>query len=131
MGRLDNKVAIITAAGSGMGQASARFFALEGAKVVVADIAPDKGQKTVDLSKEDGGEAAFVKTDVTSMADVERVVKATVDTYGKLNILFNHAGMPGPFQLEGVSENEWDACLDVNAKGPFFITKLVSIFKIF
>lgn len=123
MGRLDNKVAIITGSGSGIGQASARLFAQEGAKVVVADIDPAKGQNTVKLIKDAGGDATFVIADVTNMADMEKIVKTAVDTYGKLNILFNHAGSAGPMGLEGVSEEEWRACLDVNTKGAFFITK--------
>jgi len=122
LGRLDNKVAIITAAGSGMGQASARLFAQEGAKVVVADIDPSKGQGTVKMIKEARGEATFIKADVTKIADMERMVKTTVDTYGKLNILFNHAGLPCAFKLD-VSEDEWNHCLDANAKGAFFATK--------
>lgn len=123
MGRLVNKVALISAAGSGMGQASARLFAQEGAKVVVADIDPSKGQETVKLIKEAGGDAIFVEADVTKMADMKRMVKIAVDTYGKLNILFNHAGRPCAGKLEEVTEDDWQACLDVNAKGAFFITK--------
>lgn len=124
MGKLDNKVALITGAGSGMGQASACLFAREGAKVVAADIDVNKGEETVKLIKEAGGEAISVEADVTKMADMEKMVKTTVDTYGKLNVLFNHAGMPGPFMLEEVSEDEYRTCLDVNTKGSFFITKL-------
>jgi len=121
MGRLDNKVAIITAAASGMGQASALVFAREGAKVVVSDIDVAKGQETVDLIKKEGGDAIFVKVDVTKMEDLDAVVKAAVDTYGKLDILFNHAGLPGPFDVEDLTEEEWDKSLFVNLKGPFFL----------
>ena len=123
MGRLDNKVALITAAGSGMGQASAQLFAQEGAKVVVDDIDASKGQETVKLIKEAGGDAILVTGDVTRIDDMKMMVKAAVDTYGKLNILFNHAGRPCAAKLEEVSEDDWQACIDVNTKGAFFITK--------
>jgi NAD(P)-dependent dehydrogenase (short-subunit alcohol dehydrogenase family) len=123
MSRLKDKVAIITAAGSGMGRASALLFAQEGAKVVVSDIDRSRGQETVKHIKEAGGEATFVQADVSKVLDMERMVKASVDTYGKLNILYNHAGMPGAFKLEGVSEEEWQTSIEVNAKGSFFATK--------
>jgi NAD(P)-dependent dehydrogenase (short-subunit alcohol dehydrogenase family) len=123
VGRLKDKVALITAAGSGIGQASARLFAQEGASVVVADIDPNKGQTTVKLIEEAGGEATFVKADVAEVSDMEKMVKASVDGYGKLNVLFNNAGVPGAFKLEGVSEEEWRTCMDINTKGAFFATK--------
>jgi len=123
MGKLDGRVAVITAAGSGMGRATARLFAEEGAKVVVADIAPDKGEETVGLIKKDGGEASFVQVDVAKVADMERMIKETVKTYGELNILYNHAGMAGPYFLEGVTEKEWHETLDVNLKGGWFATQ--------
>lgn len=93
MGRLDNKVAIITGAGSGMGKATAVLFANEGAKVVAADIAVEAGRETVKIVKQGGGEAIFVKTDVSKAQDVKQMVKAAVDTYGKLDILVNCAGI--------------------------------------
>ncbi len=123
MGRLENKVALITGAGSGMGRATACLFAREGAKVVVVDIDANKGKETVRLITEAGGKAISVQADVTKMADMEKMVKAGVDTYGKLDILHNHAGMPGPVGLEEVSEDEWRTCVDVNTKGSFFVTK--------
>jgi NAD(P)-dependent dehydrogenase (short-subunit alcohol dehydrogenase family) len=123
MARLENKVALITAAGSGIGRASALLFAQEGAKVVVTDIDPNKGQETVNLIKKYGGESIFVKADASKVSDMENMVKVAVGTYGKLNILFNNAGMPGAFKLDGVSEKEWQACVEVNTKGAFFATK--------
>ncbi|UCC90721.1 MAG: glucose 1-dehydrogenase [Dehalococcoidia bacterium] len=93
MGRLGNKVAIITGAGSGMGKATAVLFANEGAKVVAADIAVEAGRETVKIVKQGGGEAIFVKTDVSKAQDVKQMVKAAIDTYGKLDILVNCAGI--------------------------------------
>jgi len=87
--RLSNKVAIITGAASGFGRASACLFAKEGAKVVVADINDVGGDKTVATIKEGGGNAIFVHTDVSVTSDVQHLVKATVDTFGRIDILFN------------------------------------------
>jgi NAD(P)-dependent dehydrogenase (short-subunit alcohol dehydrogenase family) len=124
MGKLADKVAIITAAGgTGMGRAAARLFAREGAQVIVADVVPEGGQETAKLIRVSGGEATFVEADVSKVVDMERMVKVAIDTYGRLNILFNHAGTRGPFELEGVSEQEWDECVDVNTKGAFFASQ--------
>jgi NAD(P)-dependent dehydrogenase (short-subunit alcohol dehydrogenase family) len=121
--RLDDKVAVVTAAGSGMGRASAQLFAREGAKVVAADIDPKGGEETVELIRQHGGEAMFVQADVAKVRDMENMVTATVEAYGKLNILFNHAGVPGPRGLEDVEESEWDHSLGVLTKGGFFSCK--------
>jgi NAD(P)-dependent dehydrogenase (short-subunit alcohol dehydrogenase family) len=123
MMRLANKVAVVTAAGSGIGRASALLFAKEGAKVVVADIDPKGGEETVDLITKLGNEAMFVRADVAKVSHMENMIKTTVATYGKLNILFNHAGMPGPRGLEEVGESEWDHALGVLTKGGFFACK--------
>jgi len=121
--RLSDKVAIVTGAGSGMGRASALLFAKEGAKVVAADIDPNGGEETVELIKRHGGEAMFMQADVAKVKDMENMVRVAVKTYGTLNILFNHAGMPGPRGLEGVKEPEWDHALGVLTKGGFFACK--------
>lgn len=123
MARLDNKVAIITAAGSGMGRASAILFAQEGAKVIVDDIDPVKGQKVVDEIKKAKGEATFAKADVTKVVDMKMLVEVALKNYGKLDIVFNHAGGPGPFGIDEVSESDWQRCVDLNMKGAFFLTK--------
>ncbi len=95
MGKLDGKVALITGAGSGIGRATALLFSKEGAEVAVADYAPVGGQETVRLIKEAGGEAIFIEADVSKTADVERMVKTTVDAYGRIDILYNNAGTRG------------------------------------
>ncbi len=93
MGRLASKVAIITGSGSGMGKATSLLFAKEGAKVIVAEIVEQGGLATVQAIEKDGGEAVFVKTDVSKREDVEAIIKTAVDKYGKLDILVNCAGI--------------------------------------
>lgn len=95
MGRLDNKVVIITGAGSGMGRAASVLFAKEGAKVVVVDCVAETGQETVKMIKQADNDGMFVKADVSKAEDVKNMVKTTVDIYGKLDILYNNAGIGG------------------------------------
>ncbi len=122
--RLANKVAIITGGGSGIGRAMGILFAEEGAKVVVADITDSAGEETIRLIKADGGDAIFVHTDVSKAAEVERLMKTTVETFGKLDILCNNAGVPQkPIPVEATSEAEWDHIYSVNVKGVFLGTK--------
>jgi len=123
MGRLDGKVAIVTGAGSGIGEASAKLFAKENAKVVVADIDPAKGQRVVKEIKDAGGDSTFIQVDVTKVSNMERMIKTTVQTYGKINILYNNAGMAGPKGVEDVAEDEWEQCIKINMLGGFFATK--------
>ena len=122
MGKLDGKVAIITGAGSGMGRASAILFAKEGAKVVVVDWVAEGGEETVKTIKANGGEAVFVKTDVSKAADIQKMIKTAVDNYGKLNVLFNNAAI---LDFEGVpladcTEEKFDRLMSINVKGVFF-----------
>lgn len=121
--RLKDKVAIITASGSGMGRASAILFAKEGAQVVVADINVEKGEETVKTIREAGGEASFFRVDVSDLSLLKQMIDFTVDKYGKINILYNHAGTPGPAGVEEVEEKDWDEATDLNIKGAFFATK--------
>jgi len=118
MGRLDGKVAIITGAGMGMGQAGALLFAKEGAKVVVVDWNAEAGEETVKMIKNAGGEAIFVKADVSKAKDVENMVRTTVDTYGKLDIIYNNAAILGKAApTEKTSEEDWDRIMSINLKG--------------
>ena len=118
--RLANKVAIITGSGGGQGQRAAERFAAEGAKVVVSDVNQAGGQQTVDSVKAAGGEALFVPADVSKAADVKALVEAAVDTYGRLDIMYNNAGIllvgkDGP--ISEVDEETWERVIDVNLKG--------------
>lgn len=122
--RLADKVAIITGAASGMGRASALRFAEEGAKVVVADIDSQGGQETVDMVRDRGGDAVFVEANVSEEADMENLVRTTIDNYAKLDILFNNAGYPQlakPF--ETIDAQEWKRIMDVNLYGMFLGSK--------
>jgi len=118
MGRLDNKVAIITGAGSGFGRATSILFAKEGAKVVVADWIAKGGEETVRMIKEDGGEAIFIKIDVSKTEDVRKMIKTTIDTYGKLDILHNNAGVVGQLApLHQITEEQWNRVISINLTG--------------
>jgi len=115
MDRLRDKVALITGGGSGMGRASCRLFAREGARVAVIDRVAEAGQETVAFIKDEGGDAVFIPADVADAADVERMVAATVDTYGRLDVLFNNAGVEGPsVNLLDYGEDDWARIIAVN-----------------
>ncbi len=120
MGRLDGLVAAITGAGSGIGRASALAFAREGAKVVVADVQADGAAETVDLVRAEGGEAEAVRADVTRREDAEDLVRRTVDRFGRLDVLFNNAGIAMAFTpIEETEDDLWDRIYAVNVKGVF------------
>ena len=118
--KLSNRVAVVTGSGSGLGCASAILFAEEGARICVADIDRKGGQQTVELIKEKGGDAIFIETDVSKASDVQRMIKTTLDNYGRLDILFNNAGLPMlPTPIEDLEEELWDKIMAVNVKGIF------------
>lgn len=117
--RLENKVAIVTGAGSGIGKASAMLFAKEGAKVVVADWVEEGGNQTVSEIKAADGEAVFIKTDVSQATEIDAMVSKCVETYGKLNILFNNAGVVSMGKIEATTEEDWQKVIDVDLKGVF------------
>ena len=122
--RLADKIAIITGAGSGIGRASAIRFAKEGAKVVVADIDEAGGEETVLTIKSDGGEALFIHTDVSKTSDVENLIKTTMDTLGRIDILFNNAGTPQKtMPFENLEESLWDHLYATNVKSIYLTVK--------
>jgi len=115
MDRLAGKVALITGGGSGMGRASCVLFAREGARVAVVDRAADAGEETVRQIRDEGGDASFVEADVSDAADVERMMAATVDLYGRIDVLFNNAGIEGPsVTLLEYGEDDWARVIAVN-----------------
>lgn len=125
MGRLNGKVAIITGAGSGMGAEQARLFAKEGAKVVAADMNTKAVEEVVNEIKTNGGEAIAVSLNISVEEDWIHAVKTAVDTFGKLNVLVNTAGIAGPFVAKAHEHdtNDWDKLLAINLKGAFLGSK--------
>jgi NAD(P)-dependent dehydrogenase (short-subunit alcohol dehydrogenase family) len=121
MGILDNKVALVTGAGSGIGLAIAELYAKEGAKVIVSDINAEPGNEAVEKIKSQGGEASFVKADTSNAEQVEALIKSTVEIYGKLDIACNNAGIGGEQELTGdYSLDSWRKVLSVNLDGVFY-----------
>ena len=124
MMRLEGKVALITGGARGQGAAEARLFAREGAKVVIADVLDPDGISVAAEINELGGDATYVHLDVSSEADWQEAIAAAVSAYGKLDVLVNNAAIwRGGHVLETDGE-QWDAVLDINAKGVFLGTKL-------
>jgi 3-oxoacyl-[acyl-carrier protein] reductase len=119
--RLEGLVAVITGAGSGIGQASALEFAREGAHVVVADIDAASAEETVDQVRAAGGQAEPIAVDVTQYDQVERMIQVAVDRFGRLDVLFNNAGLPQAFtHFEDSTDALFDRIFDVNVKGVFY-----------
>ncbi|MBI3796039.1 MAG: SDR family oxidoreductase [Deltaproteobacteria bacterium] len=118
------KVALVTGGGSGIGRASALTFAREGAKVVVADVAVEGGEETVRLIQQRGGEASFVKTNVSQAADVEALVARAVQTYGRLDCAHNNAGIEGAAATTvDYAEDAWERVIAINLKGVWLCMK--------
>lgn len=118
------KIALVTGGGSGIGRQVALAFAREGASVVVADLVTEGGEKTVQMIKDKGCEAIFVKADVSKAADVEALVQKTVDTFGRLDCAHNNAGIEGKQGLlADTTEEEWDRVININLKGVFLCMK--------
>lgn len=119
--RLQGKVAVITGAASGIGQQAAFLFAGEGARVVIADMNDSAGETTVSEIKSAGHEALYVHTDVSRATDVEHLVRTAQKTYGKLDVMFNNAGIfpDADGSVVDTSEQVWDLVMNVNLKGVF------------
>jgi NAD(P)-dependent dehydrogenase (short-subunit alcohol dehydrogenase family) len=116
--RLDGKVAIVTGAASGMGAATARLFAREGAKVVVADLLPQEGRSVAQSISANAGEARFQPIDVAIESDWETLINATMSAYGTIDVLINNASVSGS-DPDRLSIGTWDRQMSINAKGVF------------
>ena len=124
--RFQNKVAIVTGSTKGIGKATAQLLAAEGAKVVVVGTTEEAGRAVVDEITAAGGEAFFQKTDVTSGADLDALVNAALDQYGRIDILVNNAGIGGSLaNMDQITDAEWDKVLATNLTAPFQMLKRV------
>jgi len=123
--RLKEKVAIVTGGARGIGKAVAELFAKEGASVIIWDLLED-GAKTVDQIQSNGGQAEFIKISVTNKEAIEKEAERVFQHYGKIDILINNAGITKDRTLHKMSEEEWDAVVNVNLKGVFLCTQVVS-----
>src|SRR6266849_1689095 len=126
--RLKNKVVVITGAGSGQGQCAGILFASEGASIVVSDWKSEEGQQTVGEIEKQGGQAIFVKADVSSSADVRNLIDATLKKYGRIDVLYNNAGVGYSSDLAmgdvlQTPEDDWDRVLEINLKSMYLTTK--------
>jgi NAD(P)-dependent dehydrogenase (short-subunit alcohol dehydrogenase family) len=125
MARLKDKIAVITGSGMGLGQEMALLFSREGARVVIFDINEMAGRETVSQVREQGGEAIFVRGDISKADDAIHVISDAVDAYGGVDVLVNNAGVQVEKNVPDTTEAEWDYVLGVNLKGTFLCSKAV------
>jgi NAD(P)-dependent dehydrogenase (short-subunit alcohol dehydrogenase family) len=117
VGRLDGKVAVVTGGAHGIGRASAMALAAEGARVAVGDVDEAEGERCVEEIREAGGDAVFVRTDVTSMEDVRVLVGIAVERWGRLDVMFNNVGVAIGGAAGEMSEDDWRRVIDINLTG--------------
>ena len=125
MGRLENKTALITGGASGIGRAICLGFAREGADVCVADINSSGAKACASEIRKIGRKSMYLKVDVTKYKDLENMVAKTIDTFGRIDILVNDAGIAIARPALEVTEDDWDSTYNINVKGLFFATQLV------
>ncbi|MBI4776309.1 MAG: SDR family oxidoreductase [Deltaproteobacteria bacterium] len=124
--RLSNKVAFITGAGSGIGREIALHFSEHGAKIVIAEIVEERGRETASLIEKKGGEALFVRIDVSSVESIEAGVKQALERFGKIDVLVNNAGILEYLPFLQIKEKNWDRLMNINLKGTFFCAQKVA-----
>jgi NAD(P)-dependent dehydrogenase (short-subunit alcohol dehydrogenase family) len=123
-GILEGKVALITGAGSGIGRATSRIFAREGARLVLADVVDDGGKQTLAIVRDLGGDAIFIKADVSKSSDVNAAVAKAVETYGRLDCAFNNAGIEGEGGMtHQCAEENWNRVIAINLTGVWLCMK--------
>ncbi|MFB9330171.1 SDR family NAD(P)-dependent oxidoreductase [Paenibacillus aurantiacus] len=123
--RLKDKVILITGSGSGIGRSTALLFGTEGAKVIVNDLSAEKGEETAADIRAAGGEAVYYKADVTDPASVQPMVDGVIATYGRIDVLFNNAGISGVGALHEIEPEMWDKVVNVNVRGVYVPSKYV------
>ena len=121
--RLEGRAAVVTGAGQGIGAATVRLFAEEGARLVLADLRSGPAERLVAEIRAAGGEALFVRADVTSDDDCQAMIEASVNTYGALDILVNNAGIAGKGTVTDITEEFWDRVMAVNLKSIFLASR--------
>ena len=124
--RLENKTTLVTGASKGMGESEARLFASQGANVVLCDVDEREGEKTAKSITESGGTAEFMQCDVTNESDWEKVINATTNKFGYLDVLVNNAGLSSGSTEDHLSSEWWHKIMDVNATGVFLGTKIAA-----
>ncbi len=123
MGKLQNKVALITGGASGIGAATARLFAAEGAKLVLVDLNEEKGKMVEEELKANGTEAVFIKTNITSEQEVADLFKQAVTAFGKIDIVFNNAGIGRVHPSHELDYAEWRTTVNVDLDGVFLVAR--------
>ena len=121
--KLEGKCAVITGAGSGIGRATARLFAEEGARIAIADINHEGAEETLNLIQRGGGSGFCVVMDVAKVSDAEALIRTTADRFGRLDIVVNSAGVELPRSLLETSEEDWERVIAIDLKGVYFVSK--------
>jgi 3-oxoacyl-[acyl-carrier protein] reductase len=125
MGKLDNQVAIVTGGGTGIGRGVAIALAGEGARVVVCGRRKEPLEETASAIRARGGEALAVQADVTDERDVNQTIQATLDAYGRIDLLVNNAGISGGDPIQRHDVKDWDQVMDINLRGSFLMARAV------
>jgi Dehydrogenases with different specificities (related to short-chain alcohol dehydrogenases) len=125
MSRLKGKAILITGAGSGIGQCTAQLFASEGAEIIVNDIDAVKGEETVASIVEAGGTASFIHADVTNPESVQQLTAKAIEQFGRIDVLFNNAGISGVGAIHEIEPDAWDRVINVNIRGVYLPCKYI------